>query len=74
MDNLKLILSDIFKVRPEQITDQSTMKDIAGWDSLGHMDLIVALEQHYNIRLSGDEIADMRSVEAIKVILEKYNK
>lgn len=48
------------------------MQDVEQWDSLKHMGLIVALEKHYSIELSGDEIAEMTSVGAIQTILKKH--
>ena len=41
------------------------MENTEAWDSLAHMDVILSIEQHYNINLEGDEIADMQSVQAI---------
>jgi acyl carrier protein len=41
------------------------MKSTAAWDSLAHMDLVISIEEHYQITLDGDQIADMTSVAAI---------
>ena len=72
MDRLKSIMSKIFRVPQEKITDEATMKDVPGWDSLTHIDLILFLEKEFNIRLTGEDIAEMRNVKAIKEILHKY--
>ena len=54
------------------IHEKTSMRDVAQWDSLKHMELIVGLEKHYHIELSGDEIADMTSVDAIIKTLAKH--
>jgi acyl carrier protein len=66
------LLADILNIPANRITDKTTMKDVAEWDSLKHMELIVGIERHYKIELTGDEIADMISVKAIKSTLAKH--
>ena len=48
------------------------MDDVANWDSLTHMNLIVAIEDEFGIEISGDDIAEMTSFESIKKIVAKY--
>ena len=69
--NLTQLLAKTFRINAESISSNLTMDDIPGWDSLTHMDLIVALEQQYGFILTGDEIADLKSVQAISNIIEK---
>ncbi len=64
-------MARVLRVSESRITDDLHMRDIAEWDSLKHMELIVAIEQNYRIELTGDEIADMVSLEAIKQILKQ---
>jgi acyl carrier protein len=71
MNKLTPILCSVFRVRPEDIKDGASMQDIPGWDSLTHMDLIATLEQAFDVQFTGDEIADMRSVQAIRALLAK---
>lgn len=49
-------------------------QDISAWDSIGHMSLIAALEESFEIMLDTDDIIDMSSYEKGKEILIKnYN-
>jgi len=48
-------------------------QDIPAWDSVGHMGLIAALEDSFEITLDTDDIIDMSSVEKGKEILSKYS-
>jgi len=45
------------------------MANVEAWDSLKHMELIVALESAFEIELTFDEIVAMRSVQDIKRVL-----
>lgn len=46
---------------------------IPEWDSVGHMVLISALEEKFNILLETDDIVDFSSYEKGKEILKKYS-
>ncbi|MBJ57362.1 MAG: acyl carrier protein [Rickettsiales bacterium] len=47
--------------------------DIEEWDSIGHMSLMSALEETFDISLETDDIVDFSSYEKGKEILKKYN-
>lgn len=69
MDDLAQNLASIFRLQPEAVTDNLTMADVPTWDSLSHIELVVTLEQVYGVTLSGDDIAEMTSVAAIRRVL-----
>ena len=46
--------------------------DIEEWDSIGHMSLMSALEETFDISLETDDIVDFSSYEKGKEILKKY--
>ena len=49
-------------------------QDIDAWDSVGHMGLIVAIEEAFDIMMEADDIIDFSSFEKGKEILsKKYN-
>lgn len=72
MEKINLILVDTFKISPEKAMEDLTMNDISSWDSLTHMGLIVAIEGEFGIELSGDDIAEMITFDAIRAIVLKY--
>ena len=64
--NLREILIDTFNNSsiPEDITDLK-MGDLDEWDSLGNFNLIMAVEQMYQIQFDIDSIENMTSVSGI---------
>jgi acyl carrier protein len=72
MEKINQILVDIFKISTEKAIDNLTMNDISNWDSLTHMGLIVAIESELCIELSGDDIAEMITFDAIRTTVSKY--
>jgi len=60
------LLAEVLQVSPSTITDDVAMKDFERWDSLKHMELIVSLEEGFDLQLSFPEIVAMQSVGEIK--------
>ena len=48
-------------------------QDIEAWDSVGHMGLIAALEDAFDIMMDTDDIIDFSSYQKGKEILQKYD-
>ncbi len=48
-------------------------QDIPAWDSIGHMGLVAALEEAFEIMLEPDDIVDLSSYEKGQEILGKYD-
>lgn len=70
MEKLKKVMADIFKMQEGQITDEQAMHNTAAWDSLKHIELIVAIEESFGLKLTVDEIVSMVSMKAIKDVLK----
>ena len=66
-------LSDIFRVlfnRPDlELTDDLTAKDVPGWDSFNHVNLIINIEEEFSVRFSNDEVGGMQNVGNLKTLL-----
>jgi len=59
------------------VTEEQTVglkyMEITEWDSVGHMGLVAAIEDAFDIMLDTDDIIDFSSFEKGKEILEKYD-
>lgn len=71
MNTIHKLMAEVLKLPESSISEGTTMQATPEWDSLKHMELILAIERHYEIELTGDEIAEMTSVKAINHILEQ---
>ena len=69
MPDLDPILLRTLKLSDPAQLDGLRLGDIPTWDSLSHMELILAIETAYDLRLTGDEIADLTSVAAIRQMI-----
>ena len=72
MENrIKDVMAAVFEIPVDEITDESSPDNIESWDSLKHMNLILALEEEFGIGFSDDEIVEMMNYALIKLIMSK---
>ncbi len=71
-DKIKNVMALVFEIEPSQIPDSASTSTIDNWDSMNHMNLVVALEEEFNILFSDEEIVEIISLEAVeKSLLSK---
>ena len=72
-NQVKQILSRALRLEITEITDEIKMSERPEWDSLSHMEVIVALEEEFHTSFSLDEIVEMNSVARIIGALKEKN-
>ena len=72
-DKLVKLLSDVFEIKETEITIDLVKDDIDSWDSLKQMDLVLSIENNYDISLEMGEIVKMSSVKSIVEMIETKN-
>ena len=65
LETVRETMLDVFDLDDLEISDKTTAKDVADWDSLSHIRLVVAIEKHYKIRFSTAEIESFDNVGAM---------
>jgi acyl carrier protein len=65
------LLAENLGIKQGDLADDLAMKDVGSWDSLKHMELIVAIEQSFDLQLSFDEIVTMTSVGEIRRVVNE---
>ena len=74
MELVFTIISKILKVPMENISIDSTSDTIENWDSLGHMNLILALEEELQISGIFVKIGQTPNSNFVKIFLELNEK
>ena len=74
MDNKKYekVFMDSFSISKDKLKKDLKYNTIPQWDSVGHMSMIAALEDAFNITFEMDDIIDFSSYKTGKEILKKY--
>jgi len=68
------IFREVFDDDSIQITDAMTAKDVEEWDSLNHINLIVAVERAFKIKFTVKEVSNLANVgEFIALIRSKLS-
>lgn len=66
MENIQDQVQDIFRDILEQesltLTSATTASDVDGWDSLTHIQLIVAIEKRFKVKFSSKEILSWKNI------------
>lgn len=69
---LNEIFIDVLDLDEVELTDATSANDIEEWDSLSHIQLIVAVEKAFGIKFTSLEIMKWKNVgEMVDSILEK---
>jgi acyl carrier protein len=71
---IKTIIAEQLGVKPEEVTPNASFVDDLGADSLDTVELIMALEEEFNVEIPDEDAEKMKTVaDAIKYIEEKVN-
>jgi len=68
-NSLMRIFADVFQVPIESISADSSPETIESWDSLQHLNLVLALEQEFSVQFTPDEIEKLVSPRLVSALL-----
>lgn len=71
-EQVKQIMSGLFSVDELDIGSDSSIETIEQWDSLRHVNLIMAIEQEFGIRIDVEDAVEMTSFPAVCKTLARY--
>lgn len=62
LNEVKDIFRDILDEESLNLTRETTANDVDGWDSLTHIQLIVAIEKKFKVKFSSKEILSWKNI------------
>jgi acyl carrier protein len=68
-DDLKLLIATMLNVDASTINEDSSMDNLPSWDSLRHMNLVLALEEEFKVTIPDEDAGNITSYKLIKVVL-----
>jgi acyl carrier protein len=66
------LVAQVFGAEPGSIDASSSPESVEGWDSMGHLNLIAALEKRFSVSIDIGDAMEMVSVRRIREILVDY--
>ena len=67
-ERIKEVLKRVFEL--DEVKDDISQKTCIKWDSLNHLNLVVELEDEFGVSFEPEDIAEMKSLEAIEMKLK----
>ena len=71
LQQVRSIASDIFGVPADKITPESSPETIETWDSMQHLNLVLAIEEKFGVRLEPEDIEQMKNIGAAAALVER---
>jgi acyl carrier protein len=65
------IVADVLGVDPARISPASSPDTLESWDSVQHLNIVIALEQELGVRFTPEEIEEAVGVQAIVDLVER---
>lgn len=72
-DKLKQIILKELNLEEFEIKDETQANEVPGWDSLKHLNIILAIEKSYNIKFKGMEIMKVQNIGSLQKLIDSKN-
>ena len=69
-DEVQSVASDILGVATAKLTADSSPHTVESWDSVQHLNLVLALEEKFGVQLSPEEIEQMKTLGATAALID----
>jgi acyl carrier protein len=70
-ERIKMVMSAVFNISISEISYKTSKDDIESWDSLKHLNLILALEEEFDISIPDEEVGNLINFELIKYTIDE---
>ena len=70
-ERIKVVMSSVFNVPKGEIQSDASPDTINSWDSLRHMNLIIGLEEEFDIEFDDEDIGNLLNYDLIKIHIKE---
>jgi acyl carrier protein len=70
-EQVQAVLAEAIQVPSDQVTPDLAFGDLPQWDSMGHMEVMMRLEEQFGIEINADTIAELVSIPEICAYLKE---
>jgi acyl carrier protein len=71
VEEIQALLAEAIQVPSELVTAELAFGDLPQWDSLGHMEILMRLEEKYGVEVNAETIARLVSIPEILQFLKE---
>ncbi len=70
--DLKQVMADTFQIDADAIDDDTSVDTVAEWDSLKHLNLVLALEDRFGVTFTEEQVVEILTYALIRLVLEEH--
>lgn len=70
-ETLKKVMAAVLEIPAESISEETSMDTVEAWDSIKHMNLVLALEDEFRVSIPDEDAANITSYALIKLVLNE---
>lgn len=74
LEKIKEILSEQFDVEMDEIAVETTLQEDLGADSLDVVDLLMSIEDEFEVEIPDEEVENIKTVGALVEYIESHSK
>ncbi len=71
LEELNEVFQEVFEDDELEVQAQTSARDIDEWDSLMHVNLVLAVESRFDVRFTSTEVAGLKDVGELMALVEK---
>jgi acyl carrier protein len=69
-DEMKTVVLGALKLDDWELTDSTVAAEVPGWDSLSHMNVLLAVEKHFRVRFRNVEVLRVKNVGDLQRLVD----
>jgi len=69
--DVRRLAADVMKKTFDEVPADGTRDSVSGWDSMAHVNLVLAIEQHFDVQFKPEEMLEMLSIELTAMLVEE---
>ena len=73
-DTLKDVMATVLEIAADSINDDTSMDTVVAWDSIKHMNLVLAIEEEFGVSIPDEDAANITSYPLIRLVLNEQLK
>jgi acyl carrier protein len=73
-DTLKDVMATVLEIAADSISDDTSMDTVEAWDSIKHMNLVLAIEEEFGVSIPDEDAANITSYPLIRLVLNEQLK
>ncbi len=70
-ERIKQVMARTFQVSVTEIPDDASIDEFSAWDSLGHLEFMLALEMEFAVSISTEDILELLWLDAVEDYLKE---